>query len=139
MRRHLGAAPRPIPHPSAVLQQSPPRRCFSFLSVSFGLITNLDIGTEHLRCDFCFAAAPLLLLRSASVLQGRAAEFMRWAVHKSGGRRRAPGTWRRLEGGRSLERDLEQLRDPHHQPFAASLPVPPLIATPPSHLHPCCG
>jgi sphingosine kinase len=26
------------------------RRCFSFLSVSYGLITNLDIGTEHLRC-----------------------------------------------------------------------------------------
>ncbi|PSC69971.1 Sphingosine kinase 1 [Micractinium conductrix] len=35
---------------ASVLQQSPPRRCFSFLSVSFGLITNLDIGTEHLRC-----------------------------------------------------------------------------------------
>jgi hypothetical protein len=32
---------------AAVLQHE--RRCFSFLSVNFGLITNLDIGTEHLR------------------------------------------------------------------------------------------
>lgn len=32
----------------AVLQHE--RRCFSFLSINFGLITNLDIGTEHLRC-----------------------------------------------------------------------------------------
>jgi hypothetical protein len=31
----------------AVVQHE--RRCFSFLSVSYGLITNLDIGTEHLR------------------------------------------------------------------------------------------
>ncbi|KAL4439225.1 hypothetical protein ABPG77_004127 [Micractinium sp. CCAP 211/92] len=34
---------------ASVLQQSPPRRCFSFLSVNYGMITNLDIGTEHLR------------------------------------------------------------------------------------------
>lgn len=29
---------RPLPAP-AVLQQSPPRRCFSFLSVNYGMIT----------------------------------------------------------------------------------------------------
>jgi sphingosine kinase len=34
---------------ATVLQASPPRRCFSFLSINFGLVTNLDIGTEHLR------------------------------------------------------------------------------------------
>jgi hypothetical protein len=38
----------PLRPPSAVVQSG--RRCFSFLSVSYGLITNLDIGTEHLRC-----------------------------------------------------------------------------------------
>lgn len=32
---------------ASVLQHE--RRCFSFLSINFGLITNLDIGTEHLR------------------------------------------------------------------------------------------
>lgn len=31
--------------------QPPGRRYFSFLSINFGLITNLDIGTEHLRWE----------------------------------------------------------------------------------------
>lgn len=33
----------------SVLQPGHPRR-FAFLSITFGLIANLDIGTEHLRC-----------------------------------------------------------------------------------------
>lgn len=33
----------------SVIQQDHPRR-FAFLSITFGLIANLDIGTEHLRC-----------------------------------------------------------------------------------------
>ncbi|KAI3428489.1 hypothetical protein D9Q98_007314 [Chlorella vulgaris] len=37
---------RPLDIASVVQHE---RRCFSFLSVSYGLITNLDIGTEHLR------------------------------------------------------------------------------------------
>lgn len=29
--------------------QPPAKRAFGFLSVAYGMITNLDIGTEHLR------------------------------------------------------------------------------------------
>ncbi len=39
----------------SVIQPDHPRR-FAFLSITFGLIANLDIGTEHLRCcprSFC--------------------------------------------------------------------------------------
>lgn len=36
--------------------QPPGRRHFSFLSITFGFIANVDIGTEHLRrADDCFA------------------------------------------------------------------------------------
>eukprot|EP00887_Chlorella_sp_A99_P004943 scaffold4.g4943.t1 len=34
----------------ASVVQPPGTRTFAFLSISYGLITNLDIGTEHLRC-----------------------------------------------------------------------------------------
>ena len=27
------------------------QRSYSFLTVAFGLISNLDVGTDHLRCD----------------------------------------------------------------------------------------
>jgi len=30
--------------------QPPGRRYYSIVSINFGLITNLDIGTEHMRC-----------------------------------------------------------------------------------------
>jgi hypothetical protein len=32
----------------SVLQ--PPRRYYGFVSINYGLIANLDVGTEHLRC-----------------------------------------------------------------------------------------
>jgi len=30
--------------------QPPGRRYYSIVSINYGLITNLDIGTEHMRC-----------------------------------------------------------------------------------------
>ncbi|EFN55392.1 hypothetical protein CHLNCDRAFT_134482 [Chlorella variabilis] len=54
-RRALDIASGKLPPrtagPGATLEwaRAHERRCFSFLSINFGLITNLDIGTEHLR------------------------------------------------------------------------------------------
>ncbi len=41
----------------ASVLQPPGRRYYSFLSLTFGLIPNLDIGTEHLRWGCTLAMA----------------------------------------------------------------------------------
>ena len=41
------------------------RRYYSIVSLNFGLITNLDIGTEHMRC----AVHACLILKSVAEAQ----------------------------------------------------------------------
>ena len=48
MRAVVKGQTRPIDVVSVL--QPPGRRYYSIVSINFGLITNLDIGTEHMRC-----------------------------------------------------------------------------------------
>lgn len=41
--------PDPGPGPGPAQQQQPPRRRYTFLTQAFGLMADLDLGTEHLR------------------------------------------------------------------------------------------
>ena len=97
----------------SVLQPPHPRR-FAFLSITFGLIANLDIGTEHLRCSGLLALTtahctpwPLPMRPCNSLLRNALSEL----VHASKGNMQcaAPGSCRFLGGARFTLGALHQI------------------------------
>ena len=96
--------------------QPPGRRYYSIVSINFGLITNLDIGTEHMRYVGVHPKRPLELypvcrllscsqqVRNPAAPTGCQVAGMVWTLHIVGEAHASPsGTWAKCQHRRCRE------------------------------------
>lgn len=111
-------------HPIDIVSmlQPPSKRYFSFLSLSFGLTSNLDIGTEHLRQVLldCYSFLTMLHDNSLSMMHDmkccKSTQQHRQTYHCFAGHVRLPTSVVRYR----LTRDAQPVRDKLHFMKAAA-------------------